>query len=318
MIGARVILVEGPTDRQALETLLERLGVLADGTKLRLDRDLVIDTAEILDSPEGKSLSNREKVIEVARSVATGMEAKRFVGFIDREFDFFELDANGQIVDEVLEHHCDGRLVWSRGHSIENYFLAEPVLMRAIKASQRHVPAIALKTFQACLQSMLQFACTVALAGRSVSDLESLRAAVQPSVLSIGGNRIRISDKKWRDTLKRRDWCRTKIRRFILESRAWHQKVCATPIDTVRWTCHGKLTLQLMWQTYIKCLEAARDHSAVRQVASASRDRKYTWCIESWVASIEDVEVSFPYPLLGLLDLGISLPRTFRESSPSN
>ena len=115
------ILVEGTTDKKVISRLLaeDRL-VSADERGAAL-----VDSVEII-RPRNGAPSNRE-MVELLHCHATvrGLEV---VGLVDREFRYFGVDTG--LKDEVRVHHVPAlRLVWTRGHSIENYFFSESVVV---------------------------------------------------------------------------------------------------------------------------------------------------------------------------------------------
>jgi hypothetical protein len=114
------LLVEGIDDKIAFKLLFEELSG---------KHDIKIDTAERLINFE-RPLGNREKVEEICRTVTGRSFADKLVGFVDREFREFEWD--NDIRDNLGQHKVDGRLVWSRGHSIENYFFDFIILREAL------------------------------------------------------------------------------------------------------------------------------------------------------------------------------------------
>jgi len=50
-------------------------------------------------------------------------DAERSIGFVERELRYFDLE--DCIHDLIGDHKAVNHLVWSRGHSIENYFFEQ-------------------------------------------------------------------------------------------------------------------------------------------------------------------------------------------------
>ena len=120
------VLVEGKSEKIAFRNLKYELDIDID--------ELEIDSAEYLiefEDSEGhpQKLGNREKVEEISKIVVAesqnlennGREpyADKFIGFVDREYREFQV--SNSIQDLLNCHRVSDRLVWSRGHSIENY-----------------------------------------------------------------------------------------------------------------------------------------------------------------------------------------------------
>ena len=89
----------------------------------------IITTAEELMS-EVSGVGNRTKVERVCELIAAWPFQRRFIGFVDREFREFTFS---EIVgDGLRSHRCKDRLVWSRGHSIENYLFDFRVIRESL------------------------------------------------------------------------------------------------------------------------------------------------------------------------------------------
>src|SRR5437660_10174463 len=76
-------------------------------------------------------IGNRERVENIVESLKGKKYAKRFVGFVDREFRGFDLD--NEIKDVIGKHNVTDRLIWSRGHSLENYYFDFSSLRRPLR-----------------------------------------------------------------------------------------------------------------------------------------------------------------------------------------
>ena len=109
-MSGKILLVEGRRDKIAFEILL----------KILCGRhDIAVHSVGDLLEFDEEVLGEREKVKKAYYSVIDTPHIEKLVGFIDREFDDFEW--NGGFVDTRRAHKVSGRLVCSRGHSIENY-----------------------------------------------------------------------------------------------------------------------------------------------------------------------------------------------------
>ena len=108
----RHILVEGRDDKRLLKALLNEL--IGEPAM----RTVEIDTAEQLIGFD-EIAENRKKVEAVNDRIANKPYGNKIVCFVDREFRGFDLD---RMHDDVGEHRVSGRLVWTRGHSVEFFF----------------------------------------------------------------------------------------------------------------------------------------------------------------------------------------------------
>jgi hypothetical protein len=107
---SRHILVEGRDDKRIFELLLRELCHTDEKSQI------LVDSAEAFVEchPE-----NRETVEDICNKITGEAYSDRLVAFVDREFREFDFP---QLLDRVDGHKISGQLVWSRGHSIENYF----------------------------------------------------------------------------------------------------------------------------------------------------------------------------------------------------
>lgn len=80
--------------------------------------------------------SKRERVEYVCAKALNTPEARKLVGFVDREFREFE---QGDTLRDLLDgHQTVGRVVWSRGHSIENYNLDGYILRQSLRNHSKY------------------------------------------------------------------------------------------------------------------------------------------------------------------------------------
>ena len=100
------LLIEGMDDRTFFQCLARKR-----------DISLRIDLAS--DIGDRRVTNNREKVEEVARQVNALSPDLNFIGFADREFDGFSVE--NETISERNVRRRYGKLIWSHGHSIENY-----------------------------------------------------------------------------------------------------------------------------------------------------------------------------------------------------
>ncbi len=132
MSNCKHVLVEGRSDktlfilmRDELQ-LSQNLGNLTD--------QINIDTAENLNQGEDGAIENSDKVRALCKSLENKEKFRgKFVGFIDRELYEFEWDGTESIEDRVEKHIQHHYLVWSRGHSIENYLFDFQILYEPLR-----------------------------------------------------------------------------------------------------------------------------------------------------------------------------------------
>ena len=111
MRTGRTLLVEGPSDK----AIIARLVIELRNRNLLNSDNLVIDTADDIPTAQG---GNRQRVENLHAQIGG---SPRFAGLVDREFRDFDL----AIPADYAPYHrvVPQNLFWTRGHSIENYFI---------------------------------------------------------------------------------------------------------------------------------------------------------------------------------------------------
>jgi len=130
MSNDRFLLLEGADDEKFFTiicNLLKQNEAQISAEKLYLLKNIIIDTAERIQG----ELGNRAKIEKICDLVAQEPPDvnNRVLGFVDREFREFEW--SNDLKDHIKTHKINKRLIWSRGHSIENYFFEISTLRKA-------------------------------------------------------------------------------------------------------------------------------------------------------------------------------------------
>ena len=201
-----------------------------------------------------------------------------------------------KVEDEYRTHRTAGRLVWSRGHSIENYYfdfdtLLEP--LRMYSATDRYEEALGL--YKSIFESALRLAATVSLVGRMLGCLTLIRRSIDWKTLEIAGKSIAINIDVWSRVLMRGIKCTEERAEEIIST---YESVSAQVLDTeetvVRWVCHGHIELAILWAAYARCIYEVTDHDEgiTTRVMSAEEDGKFASMLVSnlgsgghWVAA---------------------------------
>lgn len=231
----RIILVEGKDDHNVLIRLVRKLEECG-----RLPHPIIVDTAEDIASPD-RPMGNREKVEAVCAGLDEG-DACRFVGFVDREYHGFSL--TDPICDEINGHFRQGRLLWSRGHSIENYLLDSHVLAHAIECNTEcSVCYDALKALKAKLPEAIQLACAIGLTGHETHRLPMLRSSIRWNDVMLDPT-IALDGPSWLAYMAR---IHPKVNASEVFSAisGWLERLRGCHGDTVKWLCDGHTALAM-------------------------------------------------------------------------
>jgi Protein of unknown function (DUF4435) len=188
-----VLLVEGSQDKQAFQLLIAE----AEERGWRAPNDLTIDSAESILSRADNVPSNRERVERVFADFDTSSLTVRVVGFVDREYRDF--DVSPLYDRHANSHHLIGRVVWSRGHSLENYFFEPDIMSRAIRAvAMTDSYNAAIRAFETAFDSLVRLACAAGLAALEQGRLQMLPATIDSDVIVITDQEADIAIDIWR------------------------------------------------------------------------------------------------------------------------
>ncbi len=143
-----------------------------------------ITTAEQIAS-DVSVIGNRDKVEEICKLIEGRHFQYRFLGFVDREFRNFRLRKS--IHDELRKHCCQGRLVWSRGHSVENYMFDFEVIKQPLRdfSTNDDIATTALGLLQKQFSNVMRIACALGLVALEKGQLAVVRRTVHWSTMRL-------------------------------------------------------------------------------------------------------------------------------------
>ncbi|MFW6116187.1 MAG: hypothetical protein ACOC6F_00535 [bacterium] len=309
----RHLLVEGGDDRRAFALFLDEL---AEQTETRGVEPVCIDSAEDLIEFEGAG--NRGKVEIVCSAASAAPYAERLVGFVDREFRGFGRDPG--LVDRIEGHRVSDRLIWSRGHSVENYYFDFPTLRSPLREfSVTHHVHDALSLFEALFEKTIRLACAASLAGDEMDMLRLVKGSVSQDIFDIcavGEARVSLGSEAWESTLTGPLGSCSEIAHQMIERFGfWRKRVEAADFHVVRWMCHGHIGLAFIWAVYSRCvLEVCRlqgydgedAQCEARRVLKAEESVRFNACAERWVQRSLGNQCTYPIQVFRLL--GLDLP----------
>jgi hypothetical protein len=304
------LLVEGRDDKRVFSLLLDEL---FEQTSSQDIETVLIDSAE--DLVEFEDAGNREKIERVCESIATKSYAKRIVGFVDREFR--EFGRNPCFVDRIGGHRVSDRLVWSRGHSIENYYFDFDTLrspLRVFSVTDRFREALEL--FGDVFEQTLRLACAASLTGNESGRLSLVKGSISRDVLEIELNekiRLLVDSDVWETNLIENLGANREITDQLMERfHFWSDRVEDADFEVVRWMCHGHIGLAFIWAAYSACVSwICQQHgygredaeSEARRVLKAEESVRFNACAEKWVKRALGDQCSYPLQVLELLGL---------------
>ena len=249
MSNTSYVLVEGSDDKNFFETLR-----LQTPGKQSIGLDLTIITAEIIRS-ETAGVGNRGKVEEICELIDDKPYSGKFVGFVDREFRKFALGYT--IADEVGTQERIGRLVWSRGHSIENYLFDFDVIREPLYVCTQDslVAQQALQLLGENLPEVLNIACALGIAGSQTQSLDMVRRSLDTPYLRFTNSKLHWNTEEWRRDLPRHGRSdHQTIDQIVNQFHRWLNAAQRSNAADVRWCCDGHIGIKLIWLSYAQCV----------------------------------------------------------------
>ena len=254
------ILLEGAQDKTLFSAMLEKERFWIEPTQCQ---EIVLSTADHIQSEDGIQ-GNREKVETICSRITDRFFAGRFAGFVDREFREFDCDAT--IQDKLKRQYRSGRLIWSRGHSIENYLLDFEVVEQTLRdcTDDTDTASIALGYLRDNFQRMLEIGCALGFCAFEASLLDVVRRTIDWESITLENGEVLWNIEKWKEHMSSQSKLDTETREqlanqftdLLVITRA------SDPVD-VRWACDGHIGLNLLWNTYASIVYHVRNHESL-------------------------------------------------------
>jgi hypothetical protein len=276
----RTIIVEGRTDKRALARAVhefEREG--------RLPRGLVfVDSVDIVGGFQPGGLGAREKVELLHRQTrAAGHET---FAFTDREFRNFVVTAS-EIRDELRAHNQPGAdVVWTRGHSIENYFFELEYVQDFLRyrfCDRLNSSMIdGLREYWSCLLSQ---AAAYSVAARDMELRNRMCDAITIAAWHMPATgRVLLRAGAIEATALERGVASPEAARFaaLFESLVPLAEACPDS-ECCRWIAHGHLGDQVIWTAVgALLLSAGADQDTATEVAHGRCEEKSYYRADRW------------------------------------
>lgn len=297
------LLVEGQSDKTAITKLImqykEREGVSAS--------NIVIDTAESI-KEEGISY-NSAKIREVFERVKDIADKEKLFGFVDREFDGFRWER--EIHDELRCHKCDGNLISSRGHSIENYFFDFSVLRECVNTLSAFDHSIALNLLEGYIEDALRVACSITLTTLEIGAkhrLDNIYGRIintfSENLLLLEDTQVKIDKEIWTPLLRARLNDPQIMQEFLELYSSWLEKTRNEDIQVIQWLCHGHVGMYFLVHIYNACLTKADIliNKDQKDLLNPDHNMKFAAIATSWARmAITTNHLDYPQELLDRL-----------------
>jgi hypothetical protein len=297
------LLVEGRDDYMAFKLLLDEYSLYKNLPSI-LD-GIDIDTAESLIGFT-QALGNREKVEAVCNIISGSPDEDKLVGFVDREFRDFEIGNN--LRDVLVSHKVSNRLIWSRGHSIENYCFDFQIL----RAPLRDISITtffneALNLFQKVFESTIHLACAASLVGQESNHFTLLATTVHWSIVEIVSTGALLKLPEWQQYIQKERGLSIQDSEKLAERfQFWHSILTTSDFDLIRWLCHGHIGIKYIWAVYTRCVyEVSNKAEEANRFSQAQDKLKFNMFASSWARQSFNNSCEFPTEIFALLKLAL-------------
>ncbi len=297
------LLVEGKDDKQFFKLLLNELLPTDHESSMNINIDIAEDLIEF-----EQVFGNREKV----EKICEGMEDNpKLTGFVDREFRDFNI-RDCMIQDELADHRMRGRLVWSRGHSVENYFFDFTILrnpLHDLSAVENFDNALDL--FEHVFDQSIKMACAVSLVGREFKKIKVIKDIIHCNLIEINSSSlIEIKFEYLKSKLKEKKIPTDEIDQIIKSLKDWISEIENNiDLQNIRWCCHGHIGMSFIWAVYSQCVVKTCTGSSEQVIASmyGVKERNRFHAIAShWAREVFNYRDDLPIKVFELL--GIAIP----------
>ena len=254
------ILLEGSDDKSFFDKLLAAV-IGSPGYQDASLSTVAIETAERVKS-DGPKEGNRQKVENVSRLVSGTLFRERFVGFVDREFRKFRV--GNMIADCLGTQQTLDRLVWSRGHSIENYLFDFQVFRVPLQDSSLNgeIAETALEWLEKKFQEILGVACALGFAGKEMNMLDVVRGTVHFDPIMAPNSLVLWDVEVWKKGIIQHSRLNAQ-QSDALATRFehWLDIVKASDPSDIKWACDGHTGIRLIWEAYAQYVFSASQSS---------------------------------------------------------
>lgn len=285
------LFVEGSDDEEFFISIynnLKNIDSSISSEKLKLLKKLTIATAGEIEA----ALGNRDKVEELCRLVLAlndNSVSQRVLGFVDREFREFEY---GQFLQDKLNtHKINGRLIWSRGHSIENYLFEIATWRETFNGypvSRFYQEAF--EIFESKFDDILRISCSLSLAGLSDNvKFKLISDTLDWKCIEITSKSISINLEEWKKILKKKKLDQIRIDNLVRKFEEYLQMTYRHNVEIARWLSHGHIGLNLIFAVYGKCLYTAalsdgfKNPNEEAEKTNRNKELRFSQSTRSWI-----------------------------------
>lgn len=277
--GGKTIIVEGPTDKRALARALHEF----ERERRVVRGDVVVDSVDTVGGfPPG--LGNRERV-EALHTTARAAGLETFA-FTDREFRGFIANV-AEFRDDIHAHHQpSSQCVWTRGHSIENYFFELEYVQDFLRYRFcDRLSSDMIDSLRPYWSQIVSQAAAYTVAARDMNALNRMSDAlvVDSWALPTPGT-IELVPSKVEDAALRRGLAAAEAAQLIalFQQLVGAARACCDA-ECCRWVAHGHLGDEAIWVAVGRVLlDKGADPGTVNDIAHGRGDEKAYYRADRW------------------------------------
>lgn len=242
------LLVEGSSDRKAFLALFYRFDLNQD---LAIDIDTGEMIHQVTDHPE-----NRDKIEYIAQKVRGESCFNKLITFVDREFRGFVIEAT--IEDTLQRHYQQERIIWTRGHSLENYFLNWLIIKDVFEElSESEYFYKAIVEFEKVFDDALKWSAAISLAAKELKVIQKCDKSFLDNryweFLDLCENEVNLDRQEWsKIVVKEKKFKRSQVESLFSEIYKFAEMISSKK-QIHKWICHGHLGIKFVWLVYLRC-----------------------------------------------------------------
>ncbi|WP_438833388.1 hypothetical protein ACPDZI_15430 [Aeromonas oralensis] len=286
------ILVEGKDDKNHVCNLLM---FFSKNNKIK------IDTAESIRADSAETGKNNRAKLDKIHSLCDYISTHRnFYILRDREYHKFQFIPS--ILDEMNEHESEGNLSWTIGHSLENYFFQESIMLKAY----RFITACEFKThasdlFSEIFSSALKISSAISVSAKNIGKSSYPMGVISWKDFTITDNNKLILDiDNWN-----KDDTSIICNEFKAEFKKNSMSINNVDINTARRVGRGHTLMIMLQRIYSACLyhigKKTDIKKAIEYADEFSKIKESTVAGalgEAWISSIEKGSSNYPVNLV--------------------
>lgn len=282
MRGEPTLLVEGITDRKAVARVVIALEEVQEAPI----GPITIDTVDLING-HNVALDGRQLVEHIhTKAVSEGLP---LFALVDREFRGF--DIGPPIIDRLCEHNViDNSLFWTRGHSIENYFLDEKHIIACLKfLFPESIPSSAYHRLIEAIPDLHAWGASISLAALSNNMIKRSQRLFKVDNWIIGTTgKFELELSRLKVRLMGRNISEQAAQSFI-DAVVTYYSLCNSQGDATlnRWILHGHLGKEVIWTGVGKLLsQFGLGPAQIDSVCYGYTEEKLRKSAELWAGEI--------------------------------